>query len=77
MSQSLQLYDNWCTSRIQSLQESTQIYQEALIKSGYDHQVAHQKSIHNKIEETKTRKKKSGSIPHTARMFQRKLEISF
>ena len=43
MSQSLQLYDNWCTSRIQSLQESTQIYQEALIKSGYDHQVAHQK----------------------------------
>ena len=54
---SLQLYDNWCTSSIQSLQESTQIYQEALIKSGYDHQVAYQKSIHSKNEETKTRKK--------------------
>ena len=28
--------------------ESTQIYREALKKSGYDHQLTHQKSINNK-----------------------------
>ena len=38
--------------------ESTQIYQEALKKSGYDHQLIHQKSINNKMEEAKQRKRK-------------------
>ena len=57
--------------------ESPQIYQEALKRSGYDQQLIYQKSINNKNEGTKQRrKKKSGSIPHTARMFQQKLEIN-
>ena len=38
--------------------ESTQIYQEALKKSGYDHQLIHQKSINSKMEEAKQRKRK-------------------
>ena len=38
--------------------ESAQIYQEALKKSGYDHQLIYQKSINNKKEGTKQRKRK-------------------
>ena len=38
--------------------ESTQIYQEALKKFGYDQQLTYQKSINNKNEETNQRKKK-------------------
>ena len=38
--------------------ESTQIYQEALQKSGYNRQLTYQKSINNKNEETKQRKRK-------------------
>ena len=38
--------------------ESTQIYQEALKKSGYNHQLIHQKSINNKNKDTKRRKRK-------------------
>ena len=38
--------------------ESTQIYQEALKKSGYKHQLTYQQSINNKNEETKLRKRK-------------------
>ena len=38
--------------------ESTQIYQEALKKSGYNHQLTYQKSINNKNEEIKQRKRK-------------------
>ena len=58
--------------------ESTQIYQEALKKSGYNHQLTYQKSINNKNKDTKQRKRKIpyGSIPHTAKMFQPKLEIN-
>ena len=49
---------------------STQIYQEALKKSGYDHQLSYQKSINNKNEETKQSKRKIIWFnPHTARMF--------
>ena len=33
--------------------ESTQIYQEALKKSGCDHQLTYQKSVNNKNDETK------------------------
>ena len=32
--------------------ESTQIYQEALKKSGYNHQLTYQKSINNKNKDT-------------------------
>ena len=39
-------------------QEPAQIYQEALKKSGYDHQLIYQKSINSKNEETKQRKRK-------------------
>ena len=38
--------------------ESTQIYQEALKKSGYDNQLTYQKSINNKNEEIKQLKRK-------------------
>ena len=38
--------------------ESTQIYQEALKKSGYNHQLTYQKSINNKNKDTKRRKRK-------------------
>ena len=38
--------------------ESTQIYQEALKKSGYNHQLIYQKSINNKNKDTKPRKRK-------------------
>ena len=38
--------------------ESTQIYQETLKKSGYDHQLIYQKFISNKNEGTKQRKRK-------------------
>ena len=38
--------------------ESTQIYQEALKKFGYDQQLTYQKSINNKNEETNQRKRK-------------------
>ena len=38
--------------------ESTQIYQEALKKSGYNHQLTHQKSSSNKNKDTKRRKRK-------------------
>ena len=38
--------------------ESAQIYQKALKKSGYDHQLIYQKSINNKNEGTKQRKRK-------------------
>ena len=38
--------------------ESTQIYQEALKKSGYNHQLTYQKSINNKSKDTKRRKRK-------------------
>ena len=38
--------------------ESAQIYQEALKKFRYDHQLTYQKSIMNKNEETKQRKRK-------------------
>ena len=37
---------------------STQIYQEALKKSGYNHQLTYQKSINNKNKDTKRRKRK-------------------
>ena len=33
--------------------ESTQVYREALRKSGYNHKLTNQKSINNKNEETK------------------------
>ena len=38
--------------------ESTQIYQEALKKSGYNHQLTYQKSINNRNKDTKQRKRK-------------------
>ena len=38
--------------------ECAQIYQEALKKSGYDHQLIYQKSINNKNQRTKQRKRK-------------------
>ena len=38
--------------------ESTQIYQEALKKSGYNHQLTYQKSINNKNKDTNRRKRK-------------------
>ena len=38
--------------------ESAQIYQEALKKSGYNHQLTYQKSINNKNKDTKRRKRK-------------------
>ena len=38
--------------------ESIQIYQEALKKSRYDHQLTYQKSINNRNKETKQRKRK-------------------
>ena len=38
--------------------ESAQIYEEALKKFRYDHQLTYQKSIMNKNEETKQRKRK-------------------
>ena len=38
--------------------ESAQIYQEALKKSGYDHQLIYQKSVNNKNEGNKRRKRK-------------------
>ena len=38
--------------------ESIQIYQEALKKSGYNHQLTYQKSINNKNKDTKRRKRK-------------------
>ena len=41
-----------CNEKI--YQESTQTYQEALKKLGYNHQLTYQKSINNKNEETKS-----------------------
>ena len=38
--------------------ESAQIYQEALKKSGYNHQLLYQKSINNKNKDTTRRKRK-------------------
>ena len=38
--------------------ESTEIYQEALKKSEYDHQLTYQKSINNKNEEKNNAKEK-------------------
>ena len=38
--------------------ESTQIYQEALKESGYNHQLTYQKSKNNKNKDTKQHKKK-------------------
>ena len=40
------------------LKKFKQIYQEALEKSGYNHQLKYQKSINNKKQETKQRKRK-------------------
>ena len=39
--------------------ESAQIYQEALKKSGYNHQLTYQKSINNKNKDTKRCKRKT------------------
>ena len=46
------------SSKGKIFKESAQIYQEALKKSGYDHQLIYQKSINNKNEGTKQRKRK-------------------
>ena len=47
-------HSDWIRRYIQS----TQIYQEALKKSGYNHQLTYQKSTINKNKDTKRRKRK-------------------
>ena len=46
------------SSNEEIFKESAQIYQEALKKSGYNHQLTYQKSINNKNKDTKRRKRK-------------------
>ena len=46
------------SSNENKFKESAQIYQEALKKSGYNHQLTHQKSINNKNKDTKRPKRK-------------------